>query len=105
MASRSEWLDTFLAYDFDKSYFDNVDADDAGDDTDDDDWWGSECDSEDEAEFEFVNPLVGEMFAYMQRHYDKQPMHDSILTGQGYMDELNSDPNKCFEMSWSVMDT
>ena len=37
MASRSEWLDTFLAYDFDKSYFDNVDADDAGDDTDDDD--------------------------------------------------------------------
>ena len=48
MASRSEWLDTFLAYDFDKSYFDNVDADDASDDIDDDDWWGSECDSEDE---------------------------------------------------------
>ena len=71
MASRSEWLDTFLAYDFDKSYFDNVDADDAGDDIDDDDWWGSECDSEDEAEFDFINPLVGEMFAYMQRHYDK----------------------------------
>ena len=71
MASRSEWLDTFLAYDFDKSYFDNVDADDAGDDTDDDDWWGSECDSEDEAEFDFINPLVGEMSAYIQRHYDK----------------------------------
>ena len=105
MASRSEWLDAFLAYDFDESYFNNIDYDDAGHDTDDDDWWGSECDSEDEAEFEFVNPLVGEMFAYMQRHYDKQPMHDSILTGQGYMDELNSDPNKCFEMSWSVMDT
>ena len=41
MASRSEWFDAFLAYDLDKSYFNNVDA---GDDTDDDDWWGSECD-------------------------------------------------------------
>ena len=68
MASRSEWFDAFLAYDLDKSYFNNVDA---GDDTDDDDWWGSECDSEDEAKFDFVNPLVGEMFAYMQQHYDK----------------------------------
>ena len=45
-----------------------------------------------------MNPLVGEMFTYRQRHYDKQPMHNSILTGQGYMDELNSNPNKCFEM-------
>ena len=60
MASRSEWLDVFLAYDFDESYFKNIDYDDAGHDTDDDDWWGSECDSEDEAEFDFVNPLVGE---------------------------------------------
>ena len=25
-------------------------------------------------------------------------MHDSILTDQGYMDELDSNPNKCFEM-------
>ena len=25
-------------------------------------------------------------------------MHDSILTGQGYMDELDSNPIKCFEM-------
>ncbi|KAK9991338.1 hypothetical protein SO802_026323 [Lithocarpus litseifolius] len=57
-----------------------------------------ECDSEDEVEFDFVNPLVGDMFAYMQQHYDKQPMHDSILTGQGYMKELDSNPNKCFEM-------
>ncbi|XP_065620330.1 uncharacterized protein LOC112003400 isoform X2 [Quercus suber] len=98
MTSRSEWLDAFLAYDFDESYFDAMDADDVSDDTDDDNLWGSECDSEDEAEFDFVNPLVGEMFAYMQRHYDKQPMRDSILTGQGYMDELDSNPNKCFEM-------
>ncbi|KAF3965506.1 hypothetical protein CMV_010319 [Castanea mollissima] len=69
MASKSEWLDTFLAYDFDESYFDNVDYDDAG-----------------------------EIFAYMQRNYDKQPMRDSILTGQEYMEELNSNPNKCLEM-------
>ena len=98
MTSRSEWLDAFLAYDFEELYFNNVDYDDAGHDTDDDDWWGSECDCEDEAEFDFVNPLVGEMFAYMQLHYDKQPMRDSILTGQGYMGELDSNPNKCFEM-------
>ena len=37
MASRSEWLDAFLAYDFDESYFNNIDYDDAGHDTDDDD--------------------------------------------------------------------
>ncbi|KAK4581163.1 hypothetical protein RGQ29_024728 [Quercus rubra] len=98
MASRSEWLDAFLAYDFDESYFNNVDDDDVGHDTDDDDWWGSECDSKDEAKFDFVNPLVGEMFTYMQQHYNKQPMHDSILRGQGYMDELDSNSNKCFEM-------
>ncbi|KAK9997935.1 hypothetical protein SO802_017538 [Lithocarpus litseifolius] len=65
MASRTEWLNAFLAYDFDEPYFNNIDYDDASHDTDDDDWWGSECDSEDEAEFDFVNPLVGEMFAYM----------------------------------------
>ena len=98
MTSRSEWLDEFLAYDFDESYFDNVDVDGAGDDTNDDDRCSSKCDSKDEAEFDFVNPLVGEMFAYMQQHYDKQPMCDSILTGQGYMDELDSNSNKCFEM-------
>ena len=45
----------------------NVDVDGAGDDTDDDDdWRGSKCDSEDEAEFGFVNPLVDGMFANMQ---------------------------------------
>ena len=37
MALRSEWLDAFLAYDFDESYFNNIDYDDAGHDTDDDD--------------------------------------------------------------------
>ena len=44
----------------------DVDVDGAGDDTDDDDWRGSKCDSKDEAEFGFVNPLVDEMFVYMQ---------------------------------------
>ena len=41
MALRSEWLDAFLAYDFDKSYFNNIDYDDTAHVTDDDDWWGS----------------------------------------------------------------
>ena len=58
-----------------------------------------QSDSEDEAEFDFVNPIVGEMFAYMQRHYDKQPMHTSVLTGNGYMEEVEEgNPKKCFEM-------
>jgi len=46
-----------------------------------------------------VNPLVGEMFAYMQRHYDKQSMRTSILMRDGYMEELkDGNPKKCFEM-------
>ncbi|KAK9987206.1 hypothetical protein SO802_032157 [Lithocarpus litseifolius] len=40
-------------------HFKNVNYDDASHDIDDDDWWGSECDSEDKVEFDFVNPLVG----------------------------------------------
>ena len=55
------------------------------------------CDSEDEAKFDLVNPIVGEMFSYMQRHYNKQPMHTSVLMENGYMEELE-DPIKCFEM-------
>lgn len=34
-------------------------------------WSGLECGSEDEADFDFVNLMVGEMFAYLQGHYDK----------------------------------
>ena len=46
----------------------------------------SNCDSEEE--FDYVNGLVGEMASYVQWHYDKRPMHTSILTGSGYMDEV-----------------
>ena len=98
MASRAEQLEAFLRYDFDDSYFNDVNVNATCEDTDEDNS-DSECDSEDEVEFDFVNPLVGEMFAYMQRHYDKQPMRTSILTGDGYMEELkDSNPKKCFEM-------
>lgn len=34
-------------------------------------WSGLECGSEDETDFDFVNLMVGEMFAYLQGHYDK----------------------------------
>ena len=70
MASGAEWLDAFLHYDFDNSYFDDVNVDAPSGFTDEENS-DSKCDSEDEAEFDFVNPIVGEMFAYMQRHYDK----------------------------------
>ena len=35
-----------------------------------------------------MNPIVGEMYAYMQRYYDKQPMRASALTDKAYMDEV-----------------
>ena len=98
MASGAKWLDAFLRYDFDDSYFDNfnVDAPSGFIDKENSD---SKCDSEDEAKFDFVNPIVGEMFAYMQWHYDKQPMRTSVLTGNGYMEEVEEgNPKKCFEL-------
>ena len=64
MASGNEWLDTFLQYDFDDAYFNDVDSNNAGEDNDDD-WTDSKCDSEKESEFNIVNPIVGEMYAYM----------------------------------------
>ena len=64
-ASRAEWLDAFLLYDFDDSYFDDVNVDAPSGFTNEENS-DSKCDSEDEAEFDFVNPIVGEMFAYMQ---------------------------------------
>ena len=64
-ASRAEWLDAFLRYDFDDSYFDDVNVDAPSGFTDEENS-DSKCDSEDEAEFDFVNPIVWEMFAYMQ---------------------------------------
>ena len=70
MASGAEWLDAFLHYDFDDSYFDDVNVDTPSGFTDEENS-DSKCDSKDKAEFDFVNPIVGEMFTYMQRHYDK----------------------------------
>ena len=70
MASGAEWLDAFLRYDFDDSYFDDVNVDAPSGFTDEENS-DSKCDSKDKAEFDFVNPIVEEMFAYMQRHYDK----------------------------------
>ena len=64
MASGNEWLDTFLQYDVDDAYFNDVDSNNAGEDNDDD-WTDSKCDSEKESEFNIVNPIVGEMYAYM----------------------------------------
>ena len=72
MASKNEWLGAFQQYDFDDAYFNNVASNDACEDNDND-WTNSKCDSE-EAEFNLVNPIVGEIYAYMQWHFDKQPM-------------------------------
>ena len=99
MESGNEWLDTFLQYDFDGAYFNNVDSSN-GSDLNDDDWRDLECDNEEEeAEFNVVNPIVGEMNAYMQQNFDKQPMRTSMLIESGYMDELyKGNPLKCYEM-------
>ena len=71
MASGNEWLDTFLQHDFDDAYFNDVDSSN-GSDHNDDDWTDLKCDSkEEEVEFNLVNPIVEEMYAYMQRHFDK----------------------------------
>ena len=59
----------------------------------------SECDSEKESKFNLMNPIVKEMYAYMQRHFDKQPMRTSMLTGNAYMDELyEGNPLKCYKI-------
>ncbi|XP_050257153.1 uncharacterized protein LOC126702493 [Quercus robur] len=39
------------------------------------------------------------MYAYMQRHYDKQPMRASALTGKAYMDKATEgNAMNCYEM-------
>ena len=86
--------DPFWQYDFDNAYFnsddDDMDIGGFGDDMDtsfnDDDMDISDCDDDmttgadmdleydsEEEEFWFVFPLIGEMVAYFQRHYDKRP--------------------------------
>ena len=58
----------------------------------------SKCDS-DEVEFNLMNPMVKEMYAYMQQHFNKQPMRTSMLTDRGYMDKLyEGNPLKCYEI-------
>ncbi|KAL0009002.1 hypothetical protein SO802_010504 [Lithocarpus litseifolius] len=95
MSDDNDWQ-AFLQFDFNHAYFNPNAGMNSGEDTDND-MSGSDDDSE--AEFDLVNPIVGEMFAFMQRHYDKQPMRTSILSGSGYMDEVNDgNPAQCHEM-------
>ena len=112
--------DPFWQYDFDDAYFysdnddmnisgcgDDMDSGFSGDDMDisdcDDDMTtgvdtNSEYDSEEE-EFWFVLPLIGEMVAYFQRHYDKRSQCTSILSGSNYMAEVkDGNPTNCHDM-------
>ncbi|KAL0015455.1 hypothetical protein SO802_002524 [Lithocarpus litseifolius] len=97
MASGNDWIRAVEEYDFDDAYFNDVGSSNDCEDNDDD-WTDSEFERE-EAKFNLVNPIVGEMYAYMQRHYDKQPMRTSALTGKAYIDEVTEgNPAKCYEM-------
>nr|POF22927.1 hypothetical protein CFP56_51532 [Quercus suber] len=85
-------------YDFDDAYFNNVGSSNDSEENDDD-WPDSEFEREEEAKFNLVNPIVEEMYAYMQRHYDKQPMRTSALTCKAYMNEVTEgNPAKYYEM-------
>ena len=118
--------DPFWQYDFDDAYFnsddDDMDIGGCGDDMDtsfsdddmdisdyDDDMttsanMDSEYDSEEE-EFWCVFPLIGEMVAYFQWHYDKHPQRTSILTGSDYMAEVrDGNPTNCHEMFRMTLD-
>ena len=64
MAWENEWLGAFQQYDFDDAYFNDVASNDAREDNENV-WTNSQCDNE-EVEFNFVNPIVQEMYAYMQ---------------------------------------
>ena len=98
MASENDCSRAFQEYDFNDAYFNNVGSSNVDEDNDDD-WTDKEFEHEEEAEFNLVNPIIGEMYAYMQRHYDKQPMRTSALTEKAYMDEVTEgNPGKCFEM-------
>ena len=46
-----------------------------------------------------MNPIVEEIYVYMQHHYDKEPMRASTLTSKAYMDEvIEGNPAKCYKM-------
>ena len=113
--------DHFWQYDFDDAFFnsddDDMDSGGCGDDMDtsssDDDMDISDCDDDmttglydsEEEEFWFVFPLIGEMVAYFQRHYDKRPQHTSILSGSDYMAEVrDGNPINCHEMFRMTLD-
>ena len=45
------------------------------------------------------------MVAYFQRHYDKCPIHTSILSGKDYMAEVRDDnPTNCHDMFHMTLD-
>ena len=118
--------DPLWQYDFDDAYFnsddDDMDSGGCGDDMDtsssDDDMDISDCDDDmttgadmdseydsEEDEFWFVFPLIGEMVAYFQRHYDKRPQRTSILSGSDYMAEVrDGNPTNCHEMFCMTLD-
>ena len=99
MASGNDWMQAIQEYDFDDAYFNNAGSSNDSKSDDDDDWTDSDSEREEEAEFNLVNPIVREMYAYMQRHYDKQPMCASALTGKAYMDEVTQgNAMNCYEM-------
>ncbi|KAL0010327.1 hypothetical protein SO802_005435 [Lithocarpus litseifolius] len=118
--------DPFWTFDFDDAYFDSNDDDmessgcaddiDVSDcdhdmDVSDCDYYmdiGADTDSDydsEEDEFWIVFPLVSEMVAYFQRHYDKRPMHISILSGKDYMAEVrDGNPTNCHDMFCMTLD-
>lgn len=72
MSDDNDWQ-AFLQFDFNYAYFNPNVGMNSGDNTDND-RLDSESDDNSEEEFDLVNPIVGKMFAYMQRHYYKQPI-------------------------------
>ena len=70
MTSGNDWWRAIQEYDFDDAYFNDVGSSN-DDDTNDDDWTDSKFKRKEETEFNLVNLIVEEMYAYMQRHYDK----------------------------------
>uniref|UniRef100_A0A7N2KQ02 DUF8040 domain-containing protein n=1 Tax=Quercus lobata TaxID=97700 RepID=A0A7N2KQ02_QUELO len=78
--------DPFWTFDFDDAYFDSDDDDmensGCGDDMD-----VSDCDHD------------------MDRHYDKRPMHTSILSGKDYMAKVrDGNPTNCHDMFHMTLD-
>ena len=98
MASGNDRWQVIQEYDFDDAYFNNVGSSNDCEDNNDDQT-DSEFEREEEAKFNLVNPIVEEIYVYMQCHYDKEPMRASTLTGKAYMDEVTEgNPAKCYKM-------